>query len=30
MKTYVIKATEGFEAVETVVDGVINISFIES
>ena len=28
MKTYVIKAPEGLEAVETVVDGVINISFI--
>ena len=28
MKTYVIKAPEGFEAVETTVDGVTNISFI--
>ena len=28
MKTYVIKAPEGFEAVETIVDGVTNISFI--
>ena len=28
MKTYVIKAPEGLEAVETVVDGVTNISFI--
>lgn len=28
METYVIKAPEGFEAVETTVDGVTNISFI--
>ena len=28
MKTYVIEAPEGFEAVETTVDGVTNISFI--